>query len=899
MAEPLRVLLVEDSEDDALLLLRELRRAGLEPAHQRVDSEQALLAALARQTWDLVLSDYAMGAFNGLAAFELVKGKGLDLPFIFVSGHIGEERAAEAMKHGANDYVLKDNLTRLIPAIRREMKDAEVRRERARMERTLEERERQLSSIYNTVGDVIYQLEVEPDGRYRFTSVNQTFLSVTGLTMDQVVGRRVDEVIPEPSLNLVLGKYAEAIRDRKIVRWEETSDYPTGRLTGEISVAPIFDDAGNCTHLVGAVHDITARKRAEDELAASQRLLQTVFDSLPHNLVVKDTEHRYLMVNRAWCQVHGISPEQALGRHTLDIPGRRDEDKRRTFEEDSEVLAARASGVYQRVVTVGGGEPRHVHVIRTPLRGDQGQVEGLVNISVDLTTEIEARHKADVAYARLYDAIESLPAAFLLFDAEQRLVVWNSRVRDLLPHLYGRLAPGVLYEDILRGEAEQVEHGPNGQEFRLRELRTRLRGVAGAAEVRHKDGRWVQMLEKRTSEEGIVALRFDITELKQREQELRQAQKMEALGQLTGGVAHDFNNLLQIISSYTAFSLEGLAAEERRHQDLTTVMHAVERAAALTQQLLAFSRRQVLRPASLDLNEVVAGHLKMLRRVLPESIELEERLAPALDTVRADRGMVEQVLLNLVINARDALPSGGRIALATFHSELSAEDCPRAPWAEPGRYVSLACVDTGEGMAPEVLERIFEPFFTTKGQGKGTGLGLSTVYGIVEQHRGVIGVESEPGVGTTFRIHLPVRNNHEQAAAAVERAPLLRGEGTILVAEDADELRQLAVRVLEAQGYRVLAAADGEQALELFAAHKDEIDLVVLDVMMPKLSGTEAYRRMQGLKPGIRAVFSSGWYDEADETLARIEGARLLYKPHPAGELLRAVQELLREPGAN
>ncbi len=308
MGKALRVLIVEDSEDDVLLLLRELQRGGYEVEFERVETAEAMQSALVQKTWDLILSDYSLPEFNAPQALEVLKASGLDLPFIIISGTIGEETAVAALKAGAHDFLVKGKFARLGPAIERELREAETRRERRRAERALREREQQLSSIYNTAADVLFLLLVGEEGRYRFVSVNQSFLTTTGLTEDQVIGRHVDEVIPEPALSLVLGKYSQAIQEKRILRWEETSDYPKGRLTGEVSIAPAFDETGTCTHLVGAVHDITERKQAEEALQEKERLLSEAqrighvgswsYNILNDTLQFSDEMYRLLDVSR-------------------------------------------------------------------------------------------------------------------------------------------------------------------------------------------------------------------------------------------------------------------------------------------------------------------------------------------------------------------------------------------------------------------------------------------------------------------------------------------------------------------------------------------------------------------------------------------------------------------------
>ncbi|MCP4643633.1 MAG: PhnD/SsuA/transferrin family substrate-binding protein [bacterium] len=378
------------------------------------------------------------------------------------------------------------------------------------------------------------------------------------------------------------------------------------------------------------------------------------------------------------------------------------------------------------------------------------------------------------------------------------------------------------------------------------------------------------------------------------EAQLRQAQRMEAVGQLAGGVAHDFNNLLQAILGYADMALEEPAAEGLVKDDLEEIMKAGKRAATLVSQLLAFSRQQVLDMRDVDLNVVIADVMKMIRRVIGEHIALDARFARDLGTVHADRGQLEQILMNLCVNARDAMADGGKITIETENVRIDEAFCETHPWAEPGHYANLSVTDTGCGMDEETLGNVFEPFFTTKGVGEGTGLGLSTVYGLVKQHRGMIHVYSEVDAGTVFKVYLPLVDRATVAAGDRPEGPVAGGNETVLLAEDEEIVRRLTNTILTRAGYTVLNARDGEEALRVFEDHADEIGLALLDVMMPKLGGRAVYERIREARPGIRVLFSSGYSMNAIHTdFVLDEGLALISKPFQHNELLRRVREAL------
>src|SRR5580700_11279538 len=388
----------------------------------------------------------------------------------------------------------------------------------------------------------------------------------------------------------------------------------------------------------------------------------------------------------------------------------------------------------------------------------------------------------------------------------------------------------------------------------------------------------------------------DVTETRVLELQLRQAQKMEAIGRLAGGIAHDFNNLLMVISGYSEFLLERLGPDPQLRGPAKEISNATQRATSLTRQLLAFSRKQMLAPKVLDLNEVVAENLKMLTRMIGEDIDLVMVPDPVLGAVRADPGQIDQVIMNLAVNARDAMPQGGKLTIVTANVTLDENFARTHTPVIPGEYVMIAISDTGIGMDPETQSHIFEPFFTTKGA-KGTGLGLSTVYGIVKQSGGFIFVDSEPHRGTAFRAYFPRIDGREDAAAAQETLGLPRaehGQETILLVEDEVNLRRLARQYLERQGYKILEAEDGAAALQIVDGYEGAIDLLLTDVIMPGMNGRELAAQVVKLLPNIRVLYMSGYAENAVGHDGTIDaGINLLQKPFSLPALKDRVRELL------
>jgi PAS domain S-box-containing protein len=395
---------------------------------------------------------------------------------------------------------------------------------------------------------------------------------------------------------------------------------------------------------------------------------------------------------------------------------------------------------------------------------------------------------------------------------------------------------------------------------------------------------------------AVEIMAEDVTELRAMEWQLRQAQKFEAIGQLAGGVAHDFNNVVGAILGWAELGLEQNRANSQVSERFARIREQAERAAALTRELLAFARRQVLRPQAVDINAIISGLVSFLDKVISRDIELKV-ITAAVAAVKADPTQLEQVLMNLCLNARDAMPKGGRLLIETEMVQLDDSYCRFYPYVTPGRYAVLSVSDTGMGMDPETRERIFEPFFTTKGQGKGTGMGLATAYGIVKQHGGFIHVYSEPGHGSLFRVYLPAHQGLVAEGSSAREVPPpqieIGGSETILIAEDHESIREMARQALLKLGYRVLSACDGEEALKLCA--QETPALAILDVIMPKLGGPAVASKLKTLFAGLPVLFTSGYSQDSEDFSSVIVHARFLQKPYSPTTLGRLVREILNE----
>ena len=526
----------------------------------------------------------------------------------------------------------------------------------------------------------------------------------------------------------------------------------------------------------------------------------------------------------------------------------------------------------------------------------------LDELNVKTRELVETNRELNLSESRFRVLVEHAPDAIVVYDvAQRRFVDANTNAERLF---------GYSREELLASGPERLYSSSQPDGLPLVETMENRIGRAVAGETllferaaRTAEGKEllceVRLVRLPFTDRSLLRASFiDITERRKLEGQLRQSQKMEAVGKLAGGIAHDFNNLLTVITGYSELLLSQLGEESPLGKEVEEIKRAGERAASLTHQLLAFSRRQVLQPKVVDLNEVVSNIEKMLRRLIGENVELRTFLGTGLWSVKADPGQIEQVLVNLVVNARDAMPVGGKLTIETGNEFLDEEYSRGHLPALPGQYVRLAISDTGVGMDEKAMSQVFEPFYTTKELGKGTGLGLSTVYGIVKQSGGYIWVYSEPGKGSTFKVYFPrTEDREEDPHKAVSPVEDLRGEKTVLVVEDEESIRNLACAVLSGYGYSVLPACDGEDALRVAGEHDGEISLLLTDVVMPRMGGRELYDRIRRQRPEIKVLYMSGYTDNAIVHHGVLDpGTAFLQKPYSPISLARKVMEVLEPP---
>jgi PAS domain S-box-containing protein len=644
----------------------------------------------------------------------------------------------------------------------------------------------------------------------------------------------------------------------------------------------------------------TEHRRTEVELRRSEKRYRTLADAAQDMIFIIDSNDRVQYINSFGARQLGYRPEQIIGKPRKDFFPRVVSDKQRTSLQ--KVFETRKA-LYVENDSFSASDMIWLSTWLVPLTNDSGEVAAVLGISRDVTQRKmaeEALRKSEEKFQKLFD---EAPVGYMELDAEGGITQVNRTGLTLLGYTADEMLGQPIWKFVMEEEAacETVRAKlsgsiPCGQSFERTYKRkdgTTLPIVIEDALIRDAN----RMIT------GIHSTIRDVTERKRAEKEmtdlqeqLRQSQKIEAIGRLAGGIAHDFNNLLTVIKGYTQLSLLDLKEDNPLRENIQEIQKATQRAADLTRQLLAFSRRQILDPKVIDLNSLLRDTEKLLRRMIGEDIEVVTRLSEDLGRVKIDPGQIEQVIFNLAVNARDAMPSGGRLTIETDNVASDEHYAHTHIGMTAGRYVRLTVSDTGVGMSREVQEKAFDPFFTTKDKGKGTGLGLSTVHGIVTQSSGKIWVYSEPGHGTTFKVYFPtIEGELDHLNGKNEGESFPAGSETVLLVEDEPSVRDLANRLLKQQGYRVLEAAAGEEALRLAReTNGEKIHLLLTDVVLPQMGGKELADQLKMFRPDLKVLYTSGYTDYAIVHQGVLDsGTHFLQKPYSLKTLSRKVREVL------
>jgi PAS domain S-box-containing protein len=656
-------------------------------------------------------------------------------------------------------------------------------------------------------------------------------------------------------------------------------DYFLARLGGALDVAR---------------RELARRREAEEALGERETAYRTLFEQSPSSVALTDSAGKYVDVNEAFCTHTGLTRSQVIGKTPVELGQVNPEQ----YDRLRQTIRQGGGSIQQHEATFPQKDGSLAHALVSArvieMRGQRYVLTTVYYITERVRAEAALR-ESEARYRRIVDTTNE---GIWSMDEQGTTNFVNRRLAEML---------GYAREEMIGRSLLSFAFPEDVPIFEERAARLR-RGEASVSEkrFRHRGGAEVLVLASNTpildesgEFKGAFVMLIDITEQKrdqaEREQlrrQLEQSQKLESLGRLAGGIAHDFNNLLTVINGYSDMLLKDLPEGDPQRQVIEEIRDAGERAAALTKQLLAFGRRQIGRPRPLELNALISDAEHMLRRLIGEDIHLEANLDPALDLIEADPSQMNQILLNLAVNARDAMPDGGRLVFGTANAHFDRENAPQG--CLPGAYVKLTVADTGTGMDDDAIQHLFEPFFTTKPSGRGTGLGLATVYGIVKQSRGSISVYSEPGKGCRFEIHLPrAEGSATPASLAALELPRQR-DLTVLVVEDQDGVRRLASRALRACGYHVIEAAGGDEALRLAEAAAGGCQLVLTDVVMPGMSGKTLAEQLRTRWPDIKVLFMSGYPNDVILRHGVMDDAvNYLEKPFTPSELAARVREVM------
>jgi two-component system, cell cycle sensor histidine kinase and response regulator CckA len=764
----------------------------------------------------------------------------------------------------------------------RELSRLKADRDRvADTEIALRESEQKYRAVFEKATDGILLADSDSE---KFHFGNETICRMLGCAGDELMALGLADIHPPEALAQVRAVFGRLARGEISL----ARDIPIRRRDGSVFYADISSSSITLSgkrFLVGFFRDVSERKQREEEL----RMFRFSMDQASDAVFWMNRDAGFTYVNDEACRSLGYSREELLALHLWDIdpvfPKERWAAEWEQYRKEARIGSQRLESLHRRK----DGVDFPVEVVAKHIWFDQTELH------VAFVRNITERKRTEEARARLAKAVEQAAEAIVITDPAGAISYVNPAFEKIT---------GFTPEEAMGRNPHILKSGKHDAAFYRQMWDLLSRGEVWTGRIINKKRNGTLYEEEMTISPVLdpagkiinyVAVKRDVTQEVALETQLRQAQKMEAIGLLAGGVAHDFNNILTIIQGNASLLLNTQLLPAERADCSQQIARAAERAAGLIRQLLMFSRKQVMQPANVNLNEVVAQTAKMLQRILGEDIALQTNYAPKLAAIWADAGMMEQVLLNLVINSRDAMPDGGRLTISTGTETLDEKQAHQNPDAVPGLQVWLAVSDTGCGIPPENLARVFDPFFTTKEVGKGTGLGLATVYGIVKQHRGWITVTSEINQGTTFRICFPA----VAGASAEERvvpvaAPLPRGTETLLVVEDDVPLRLLVCNLLQRCGYNVLPAQSGIAALKIWREHREPIHLLFTDLIMPDgMTGRQLAEQLQADKPALKVIYTSGYSTEVGKGLSLVEGVNFLQKPYPSGKLARTVRDCL------
>ena len=891
--QSLRALMVEDSEDDALLIIRELKKGGYNPVYERVETAAAMKKALKEKQWNIILCDYKLPKFNGEQAIALLKETNIDIPLIIVSGTIGEEMAVECMRLGAQDYIMKNNLSRLCPAVARELEEAEVRNKQRQAENALRESEEKYRNLVERANDGI---GIAQDGILRYA--NAKLAQIGGYSVHELIGKPFTVFFFPEEVPKILDRYKRRIAGKKVTPVYETvlKHNDGSRIDVEVN-AGIITYEGKPADLV-MVRNITERKLVEEKILHSEKRFKTLYQENPIPTFTwqkKGDDFVLVDFNSAAILLTEGKASNFMGKSALELYRKRPEiidDMLRCFKKQSVIS--------RELVSEDFAPGRFLSVYYSYISPDLiiSHVEDITERK--LVQEEMVRKSKEIA-----DLYNNAPCGYHSLGTDGTILRINDTELNWLGYNRDEVIGKKKWTDFMTPAGCLIFK----KTFPILKNQKWVKNIE--YDLVRRDGSVFPVLLNATvviDEKGnYVESRstcFDMTERKLAEEERRrleaelfQSQKMEAVGTLAGGIAHDLNNILGGILGYTELVLTTHITQNhpaRKYMD--GVLRGIDRACDLVSHINTFSRQGEKQRKLIGLGPVIKEALKLIKATLPAKIEMRQRITDVERTIFADPTQMHQVVMNLCTNAAHAMKEkGGILEVSLSQITFGTDDAVFHPDLKTGiEYELLIVRDTGAGIDPENIGRIFDPFFTTKKPGEGTGLGLSVVYGIIKSHDGVICVESEPGQGSTFRVYIPTiiaarEGKNEQIDEAIPG-----GSERIMFVDDETTLTTIFKIQFESLGYSVDVYNDPLEALAAFQKEPQSFALVTTDMAMPHMTGIDLARELTQIRPDFPVILCTGAVEELDQELLHSLGVRrLIIKPIFTKDLARAVRQVL------
>jgi len=920
MKIPLHVLIVEDSEDDAALLVCELRRGGYEVTSRRIDTPQGMEAALKEGSWDIVIADYSMPHFRGTDALKIIRQEGYDIPFIFVSGTIGEDTAVEAMKLGAHDYITKGKLKRLLPAVQRELREAANRKEAKRAESTQNAvyqiaqaaaNSESLDELYGSVHQIINTVMPAENFYISIYDEKNDLLSFPYF---------VDETDPPPPSTrprkglteyvLRTGKplLCDEAKHEELMRLGEAEIVGTpspvwlgvpliveGKIIGVMAVQHYSDpkaygerEKGILEYVSSQVASAIKRKRGEEALKSAELMFRSLVEqSLVGVYIIQSGRFPY--VNPKLAEIFGYSQgELILSKTVPELVAPKD----RTLVAQN--VRKRVEGETQGIHYTFQGVRKDGSLIDVEVFGARTEFEGKPAV-IGTLLDITERKRAEEQIREQAALLDVARDAIYVRDLEDRIIFWNKGSE----RLYGWTPEEVMGKKV----TEFVYDEPTHQFDAAKKTLLKTGEWSGELHQLTKNkteivvlARWSVMRDDSGMPKSIFIVNTDVTEKKKLEAQFLRAQRMESIGTLASGIAHDLNNILAPILMSVQI-LKGKLTDDQSQRILATVESCSKRGSDIVKQVLTFARGVEGERMALQMKHIINDIEKIVKETFPKSIELSADVPRDLWTILGDATHLHQVLMNLCVNARDAMPNGGKLTIAAENVRLDEHYAGMNIESNAGPYLVISVSDTGVGIPPGIRDKIFDPFFTTKKLGKGTGLGLATVAALVKNHGGFINLYSEVGRGTTFKLYLPAVEGSVTPQREEEQVATPHGAGElVLVVDDEKSIRDITKETLESYGYRVLTVSDGTEAVALYAERKGEVDVVLTDMMMPYMDGPATIRALTKMDPEVTIIAMSGLGGGVKNHLPEDLGVRAsLQKPYTAEQLLRTLHLVIHE----